>query len=466
MKTYFEVAGVRHESRQYVEIFAKKWKVGGEQFGSRELAEEAVRQWQAMKGKVYSVLEVQHSEVTRKSIKGNVVTEKVLGSLERVPRIISVRTLDTTYTAARAPLSELTQNDLRHATHFPTRAEAETYRAQVQARAEELATLTEADIIEEQQQVREVLVPTLEDVLDHEHRKRLLIAVVAANNNLTELRKQADTSIKSQVTDLEAQIAALKAKAAQDCGVVQAELEREAAEDAYHKAIHYDEFEEKALAMMVERHRNYCWPDSYCRVAGECTYEPCEWEIQEHIVEHANDFELPEVNQEQAAQIQQIRVKRLLAPQYTGTVNGQPWWSNGHIMFRGAEENIVVLHKVTMQPVYDGATKGAKFEPLEFKEFRRLGDGSECAVLMVNGAERCFIQKVYYDYCESKGYKLLVGNNFSAFGCDYPYVIAKHNDEIVGIIAPCSDDASRATALVETCPNKPEAPSIPAAAAA
>jgi hypothetical protein len=69
------------------------------------------------------VHEVENTEVTRKTAKGQIITETVQGSLDRVPRIISTRKLDPTYIVVNSIHFHLT-NDIGardvHAGNWPT----------------------------------------------------------------------------------------------------------------------------------------------------------------------------------------------------------------------------------------------------------------------------------------------------------------------------------------------------------
>jgi site-specific recombinase XerD len=37
---------------------------------------------------------------------------------------------------------------------------------------------------------------------------------------------------------------------------------------------HLDEFQDEIIELLLSEHHEDCWPDSDCRTAGECTYEP------------------------------------------------------------------------------------------------------------------------------------------------------------------------------------------------
>jgi hypothetical protein len=139
-----------------------------------------------------------------------------------------------------------------------------------------------------------VHVQTLADILDRDKDKikGLRAEDIKAAKRFSQLEKQAEASIEKQV-------AALKAKAAKKFGLQQAKKQLVAAATAYHEAIHYDEFEEEVVETLREEHSSNCWPDSDCREAGECTYEPEIEEIEEYLTEHAEDFEFEEGAPEQ-----------------------------------------------------------------------------------------------------------------------------------------------------------------------
>jgi hypothetical protein len=115
-------------------------------FESREEATKQIAKWRSDATALAAlvVCERENTEVTRKTAKGQIITETVQGSLERVPRIISTRKLDPTYILVNREF------DPFHLTGYQnfTRAEAEQERAKRQSEADKLAALTEADIEE------------------------------------------------------------------------------------------------------------------------------------------------------------------------------------------------------------------------------------------------------------------------------------------------------------------------------
>src|SRR5271155_38191 len=128
--------------------------VEDERFESREHALGRVRLCRA-DSTVFHVHEVANFEVTRKTAKGDIHTEVVRGSLDGVPRIISVRELTPTYIVLDTDTKPLRYSG--H-TYFATRVEAEAERAKRQSKVQKLAALTESDI-------REVHVHSLADIL-------------------------------------------------------------------------------------------------------------------------------------------------------------------------------------------------------------------------------------------------------------------------------------------------------------
>jgi hypothetical protein len=252
--------------------------VGNERFESREKALEKIKKWNA-DTTVFHIHEVANTEVTRRTAKGNVLTELVRGSIDAVPRIISARELNPTYvvldTDAKPP------RYFGHQTYFTTRAEAEGERAKRQSMVEKLAALTEDDI-------REVHVPSLADILERSGDKidGLYTEALEASLGLEQLKGQASSFVVPA-------LATLQAEAAKRFGVEKAQEKFDAAMEAFHKAIHFDQLEEEALEKLREDHRPDCWPDSDCRVAGECTYDPTEDEdVEEYLLEHAEEFEV------------------------------------------------------------------------------------------------------------------------------------------------------------------------------
>lgn len=258
-------------------------------FDSREKAMAKLAEWKAdAQALALSVHEVQNTEVTRKTSKGRIITETVRGSLESVPRIVSVSKVYATYVVVqgRVEPSDLCRGYHRH---FASRAEAEEERTNMMLEAERLAALTEADI-------KEVQVPTLADILERDGDKieALEDEVREGAAKLENLKKQAEVSIAEKLADLKNQIAAVEQKAAQEFGLREAEEKLKAAVNAHHAAIHFDELEEEALGNMQNDHSSDCWPNSDCRVAGECTYanDIGTDDVEEYLLEHAEDFEV------------------------------------------------------------------------------------------------------------------------------------------------------------------------------
>ncbi len=274
--------------------------VGDERFKSREAATEQVKTWNA-DTTVFHVQEVANTEVTRKSAKGNIVTEVVRGgSLDGVPRIISVRQLSATYVVLDTDAKPL--RHYGHDTYFATRVEAEGERAKRQSKVEKLAALTEADI-------KEVHVPTLADILerDADKIKDLETEFRNALEELKGLEHQASSSIASALADLEtravalkAEAAALKAEAAKGFGVEDAAKKYRAAVKRHDEAIHLPEFEDEIREKLHNDHSSDCWPNSDCRERDqysgelECTYEPDDEEVEEYLLENAEEFEVEE----------------------------------------------------------------------------------------------------------------------------------------------------------------------------
>src|SRR5258708_32085000 len=107
-------------------------EVGNTRFESREEATKQIAKWRADTA-AFSVCEVANTEVTRKTAKGNIITETVRGSLDKVPRIISVRQLDPTYIVVDVKRER--DYGLPWYQHL-TRADAEQQRAERQSEAD------------------------------------------------------------------------------------------------------------------------------------------------------------------------------------------------------------------------------------------------------------------------------------------------------------------------------------------
>jgi hypothetical protein len=267
--------------------------VGGKRFESREKAIEQVKEWNADTRK-FHVHEVAQTEVTRKTAKGKVLTEVVRGSLDGVPRIVFVRELSPTYVVLDSDGYPLRYQGSD--AYFAIRTDAEAERAKLQSGVEKLAAITESDI-------REVHVPTLADVLgrDEEKLAELQTEVEEARKEWARLREQADSSVasalanlKRQAAVLRAEAANLKAEAAKQFGVENAWEKFYAAIVAFKKAIHFDELEQEVLKKSHEIHRWECFPDSECGSHGQCTFEPDRDEVEEYLLENAEQFEIEE----------------------------------------------------------------------------------------------------------------------------------------------------------------------------
>src|SRR5258708_47940 len=140
MNTYFEVGNERFETRKNAIARNTYFEVGDTRLESREKAIEQINRWK-MDTRTFSVCEVQNTEVTRKSMKGNIISEIVQGTLEQVPRIISAKALNPTYAVVDG-----VSRHWKSFTHFEARAEADQERAKRQSEIERLAALTDADI--------------------------------------------------------------------------------------------------------------------------------------------------------------------------------------------------------------------------------------------------------------------------------------------------------------------------------
>ena len=258
--------------------------VGGKRFGSREEAVEEMKKWRADTTK-FDIHQVAVTEVTRKTAKGKILTEVVRGSLDGVPRILSVRELPPIYVVSDTDVKRFHYQG----PYGATRADAEAERARQQSKIEKLAALTESDI-------REVHVPTLADILERDGDKidGLQTEAQEASKELDRLEEQASSYVASALADLDRQAAVLKAEAAQLFGVGKAQEKFDAAVEAFHEVIHFDELEEKTQKKLHEDHESDCWPNSDCREHGECTFEPDSGDVEEYLLDHAEEFEVEE----------------------------------------------------------------------------------------------------------------------------------------------------------------------------
>ncbi len=226
--------------------------VGDQRFESRERAVEQVASWNAATVR-FSVQEVENTEVTRKSAKGNVITERVFGSIEKVPRVISTRKLDQTYIVLDTLAAYPAHHYLGAYRHFPTFGEAE-----------------------------------------REQIKGLETEIGKTRKEWEQLKEQASSCVASEIADLQTRIDGLRVEAAKRFGVQDSELKFDGAVQAYDKAIYFEQLEKEAVEKLLEDHSSDCWPDSGCRHAGECTYEPDADEITEYLLEHPEEFEVEE----------------------------------------------------------------------------------------------------------------------------------------------------------------------------
>lgn len=268
--------------------------VGGHSFDSREGAVNQLARFK--KKETFAIQEIEQTKVTRRSAAGNVLTEIVKGSLEKVPRIISTEKLSPlfyVYTVG-SPFDPR----WAHRGEFSTSEEADRKRGEEQAQADARALLTEADI-------KEVHVSTLADIFERDDAKidELGGRVFKANQSVIALLKQTNTPMQT-AAELENQICALQnvlgnlqiqmVARTRFEEVHKGELEElklaKQASKAYYDSIHWDKFADQAHEKLVEDHR--CWPDDACREGGECTYEPDEDEIEEYVFDNADDFEL------------------------------------------------------------------------------------------------------------------------------------------------------------------------------
>src|SRR5260370_40060711 len=174
------------------------FEVGNGRLGSREEAMKQVAWWKANPVS-FSVCEMANTEVTRKTAKGIIITERIRGGLERVPRIISAKTLDPLYIVFDTAHGKLpAYGNLYWHFSFSTRAEAEHERVKRQGEADRLAALTEGDI-------REAQVPTLPAILERGADKieELRPEVWKATDKLKPPKAQASSSVASEAADSE-----------------------------------------------------------------------------------------------------------------------------------------------------------------------------------------------------------------------------------------------------------------------
>lgn len=113
----------------------------------------------------------------------------------------------------------------------------------------------------------------------------------------------------------------------------------------------------------------------------------------------------------------------------TSTINGEPWFSNGHIMFKGAC-NCKTTRKVIMEPVYRQATNAKLVATRGFR--RNCSDFSLPVHESVVGSQ--FIASKYYFMIDAPHWKSYLGGKFGDGG--ERYIVVKDGNEIVAIIAP------------------------------
>ena len=256
-----------------------RFQIEGRTFNSKEDAVRQLSWWKNVP--TFSVRQIQNVEVTRKTRRGDIITEIVHDGIEQVPGVISSCSLDPTYSVVSSGRSFNVVWEI-----FPTVEEAEQERAKRQSSADKLAALTEADI-------QEIKMPTLADILERDADEISALSEEASRtkNDCEFLVRLAEAHAAPQVADLESQIAAVKAKTAAELGLQQVQEKARAAAKAYNDAIHYDQFSEQAAEALLEEHHDNCWPNSDCR---QCDYEPDEEEIEEYLLEHAEEFEIRE----------------------------------------------------------------------------------------------------------------------------------------------------------------------------
>jgi hypothetical protein len=280
LNTYFVLDGAHFDSRDEAVNQLKNFK-------------EAVNQLKNLKDEdIFAVREVERTRVIRRSAAGNIITEIVEGSLEKVPRIISTDKLSPVFQVHTigSPYSRGTFSTRDEAEQGRKRAqaEAEQMRSERQAKADARALLTEADITE-------VHVSTLADVLERDEEKidELKTKVSNAEQAVKAFVRQINHTTKT-AAELQDEIASLQAQLAVRKlfeHVAARELEElKTATQAYREAIHWDEFSDEAYEKLGQEHR--CFPDDDCRGDNECTYEPDDDEIEEYLLDNAEELEI------------------------------------------------------------------------------------------------------------------------------------------------------------------------------
>jgi len=116
-----------------------------------------------------------------------------------------------------------------------------------------------------------------------------------------------------------------------------------------------------------------------------------------------------------------------------GIVNGQDWWTNGSVMFRGV---LAGEHpkQSGMQRVFDKAIKGGLKGPLTVGVATRNREYKVTYYsLLLDKVLAENISEPFFQYAYDKKYTFWLGGDFND---SHSYIICKKGEEIVGVIAP------------------------------
>lgn len=117
------------------------------------------------------------------------------------------------------------------------------------------------------------------------------------------------------------------------------------------------------------------------------------------------------------------------------TVNGEEWFSDGHVMFLGVKKGAQTFREGAFQKLLNVAIK-PKLKPVKVvsEEIRGKAPYTMPVVYLTGGT---VIQKQFYEYAMAAKMDLYVGSKTSnGYSPQDRYVICKKGDKIVGVIAP------------------------------
>lgn len=116
----------------------------------------------------------------------------------------------------------------------------------------------------------------------------------------------------------------------------------------------------------------------------------------------------------------------------TGTVKGEPWYTNGHIMLKGTTTEKPRQAGLKMDSVFEQAIKNLHLAG-EFHTDTKL----YAQPVKREDYDRQIIDPKYFDMINKDGWKLYIGGKFACnpYGGE-KYIVAKFKSEVVAIVAP------------------------------